>query len=203
MSINALVDSLSTSLSLLETIALKFESMPRLEISPDLDVSSLIEQAGKNSTEVGTLLLSEGSPVAAILSTEQYKGVHYVISTFSSIISTLRNAFISQEEALKGSVGLLKETGGFLNEAGDKLCKMPIFILIGTVATAAGAFFLGKRYQEAKNDQTKSKISYIMPGTVLAVGLGVLAFSAHRGGSLGAESLAITTGIISSLSSGP
>lgn len=177
MSVNmsSVLDYLSNCSLKLEKIALKFNSMPSLAISPNLNFSSLIEQVGKNSTEAGTILQSNGYPVAVILSTEQYKGTSGLIGSFSSLISRLHDLFISKEKFDQMSVEVL-------NEIGSDLYSTSIFILLGTIATVAGAFFLGKRYHEIENDQTKSKsrMSYIMPGVILAVGIGTLAFSAYE-----------------------
>ncbi len=162
----------------LEQVSLKLESMPSLDVSSRLNFSSLIEQVGKNSTEAGTILQSNGSPVAVIFSTEQYQTVNAIIKFIPFVIQNMHDAMkhrIEFKEKLQhASVEIFNITGAVLN-------PLPLFILIGTVATLAGAFLFGKKYHEVENDQTKlkSRMSYIAPGALLALGVSALAFTVY------------------------
>ncbi len=161
-----------------ENIARKFISMPSLEVAPNLNFSSLIEEVGKNSNEAGTVLLSDGSPVAVIFNTEQIPLLNKIINFFPAVIQNMRDTLNHRIEFTKE---LQKLSVELLDTAGEFLHVLPYFILIGTILTVEGAFFLGKRYYEVENDQIKpkSKMSYIIPSAVLAFGIGLLALSVY------------------------
>ncbi len=159
-----------------ENIVKKFTSMPSLEVAPNLNFSSLIEEVGKNSTEAaGTVLLSGGSPVAVIFNMEQASMLDKVINFIPAIIQHMHKTLQFRVE-FKGklqecSVELLKSAGEFTH-------YLPYLVLLGTIATVAGAFFLGKWSQEVKTDRNKSRMSLLVPSFSLGVGIGLLALSA-------------------------
>lgn len=162
----------------LDKLHSRFNSLPNLEVSPTLDFSNLIEQVGKNSKEAGTILQSNGSPVAVIFSTEQYKAVDGIIKFIPSVIRAMQDTLKARIEFKEKMQEISVE---IFNVAGPLLNIIPAFITIGTIATLAGAFFLGKKYHEVENDPTKSKsrTSYILPSVILTIGLGSLGLSAY------------------------
>jgi hypothetical protein len=157
-----------------ENIVKKFTSMPTLEVAPNLNFSSLIEEVGKNSTDAaGTVLLSGGSPVAVIFNMEQVSLLNKIVNFIPAVIQhmhdTIKFRVDFKEKLQECSVGLLKAGGDFFH-------LLPYFILVGTIATVTGAFFLGTRYQE--NDLNKSKMRYLAPGFIFGCGIGSLIMSA-------------------------
>ena len=193
--ISSLVVSMSNQLerlqqirlsSALANVASKFESMPSLEVSPNLNVPSLIEQIGKNSTEAGTILQSNGSPVAVIFSAEQYKTVYGVINFIPSVVQSMQDALKSRieykEKLQQLSVELFDNAGNFFH-------LLPYSILLGTIATVAGAFLLGKRYHQIENEQTELRRSYLAPVFILGLGIGTLAHAAYRASQISSNFL--------------
>jgi hypothetical protein len=169
ISMNSIFGFMSKFSFLLKETALIFKSMPNLEISPNLDVSSLIEQAGK-TTEAGTILQSNGSPVAVILGAAQYKSLHNIIDASPSIIQDLQDKLKTKEKFYQTHVEGLGKIGSGLH-------SMPLLILIGTVVTFTGAFFLGKSYNEVEDDNQKFRMSHIIPRVMIIAGISALAFS--------------------------
>lgn len=182
-SMRGIVDSMYNQIQNLQrmqnlaTVDAQFKSMPSLEVASNLDFSSLIEEIGKNSTEAGTTLLSEGSPVAVIFSTEQYKRVSGIVKFIPAVMEHMR---IALENRVEYKNKLKDVSVELLQTAGDFLHVLPFVILMGTVFTVAGAFFLGDRYRRVEKDQTESRQKYIAPAMLLAVGLGTLVFSAYK-----------------------
>jgi hypothetical protein len=178
--IRSLVGKMSDQLQILqqkqfifgfENIAKKFTSMPNLEVAPNLNFSSLIEEVGKTSTEAGTVLLSEGAPVAVIFNMEQMSLVNKVINFIPAVVQNMKQALNSRiayaDELKKWSVEVL-------DAAGSVISIVPVFITVGAILAVAGALWIGT---EINNKDIKSRAKYLVPGFFLGAGLGMLAFS--------------------------
>lgn len=169
----------------LDNFAFAFQKMPSMEVPNTLVFSELIEQAGANAAQAGTLLQSNGSTVAVLLDLKQYKAVDAIIKVIPLLIENMQKTLQAKLDFKNKFLEIFNSE--LILSVGKVYGQLlPWLIGVGTILTVSGAVFLGRAHHQYENTSDPAKKSLkgcIFPAVPLVFGIGILAFSvftAHR-----------------------
>lgn len=173
---------LHTQTSMLAEIGTKYHSLPTIEVPSSVNLPELIQRAGENADAAGTILQTDGSPVAVLFNTKQYEAIKGIINFIPDVIQKLGAEF-------ENRMTLKKLGSEVLNELRYPLTSATALMVMGTVIAMAGAFTFGavlfseddKALQapgnpssQPKNPWSKRLVNCIIPGLIMAVGMGFI-----------------------------
>lgn len=152
-----------------------YKSLPSVEVSPSLSFSELLVTA-QDPAAAGTILQTDGSPVAVLFNIKQFESVQKILDFIPNIVQKIKTEYETnfipytlQKFKLQAESGIkteLSSVGTELLKVSMPLKKALIMMGCGTIAVLFGAYILGRNSQIRSHRKPSGESYSITPSQI-------------------------------------